>query len=101
MALTVFDVGRAFHTQLIVTQLARDGARVAVDCTKTAEDVRASVLTAAGGLSPTVTVSPDPRSCPADPTRVTVSVLYQWLTPLGNILGSGGSVTLSSTMTSQ
>jgi Flp pilus assembly protein TadG len=99
MALAAFDLGRAFHAYLTVVQAARDGARVAMDCTKSESDVIQAARDAAAPLTVVVTVNRP--SCPGAAT-VTVSYALNSVTPATGIFWSGSStVNMSASMKSR
>jgi Flp pilus assembly protein TadG len=88
----IVDFGRAFFTQVVLTNAAREGARAAVVRVSEA-DVQARTLAAANPLTPTVI----PGTCPATGgTFVTVTVTeeFNWiiLEPISNFFGGVGSL---------
>lgn len=97
MALAVFDLGLGFYNSMLLNQGARDGARVAVDCSSPVADIQSAALSAAP-TGTTVTIAPNPRpSCPPSnsneiQTTVTVNYTHQWITPFW---GGGNSITLT------
>lgn len=56
LMLAGFEFGRGFHAYLAVTEAARDGARTALDATRTDAQVQAAASAAAAPLSVTVSV---------------------------------------------
>ena len=56
MVLAGFEFGRGFHAFLTVTDAARDGARTALDATKTDANVVSAATAAAAPLAVTVSV---------------------------------------------
>jgi len=100
------DVGRLFNAQIVLTQAAREGARVAaaectLNATTCASDVTAHVHSALTGLnvaSSTVTLSPGPYVSGA---AVTVQVHYviSFITPYIGALIPGSPFTLTGATT--
>lgn len=86
----MIEYGRLVMVQQIITNAAREGARVAILTTATTSSVTTAVtsyLTNAGITGETVTVSPSPPSSAAAGTgvTVTVSIPYKsvsWFTPI-------------------
>lgn len=106
----VVDFGRAFFTQVILTNAAREGARAAIFTTATpGPSIRAS--TAAPGISPlavqvvpcpsvptgTSTVAPTTTTTVAYATVVAANPSFEWimLKPVMNMFGAGGSLPTS------
>ncbi len=84
----VIDFGRMLHTQITLTEAAREGARAAA----LGFDPGARVARAAGGVtlaSASVTACPD-DDLSAD-ASVTVSHAFRPVTPLGSLLGFFGA----------
>ncbi len=93
LLLGVMEFGRAFNTQIVMTNAAREGVRV-MSISKDVSVARSSVLTAASALNPAlagsnVVISADGATssnpCPAGSTA-TVTISYQ-LTSLTGIAG--------------
>jgi Flp pilus assembly protein TadG len=103
MALSVFDVGRAYQAYMAVAQLARDGARIAADdCNLNDAQIRSAVQAAAGSMTVSVVVTPNPRSANCvGSTTVTVHYVHDWITPMGNLVSGSGSTTITSHMVSR
>ena len=85
MALAVFDLGRAYYMSMLLNQAARDGARVAMDCTATGADIQAAALASAPSGS-SASYSPPRAACPpthssTTATTVTVTYTHSWITP--------------------
>lgn len=87
LAIAVFDLSLGFYNSALVVQGARDGARVAMNCSSTVGQIQSAALaTAPSGAS--VSVSPDPRpTCPPSnssdtATTVTVSYTHTWILPV-------------------
>jgi Flp pilus assembly protein TadG len=109
MMLALFDLGRAFQAYMSVVHAAREGARLAMDCDLSDQEVKDAAVASAAPLNPTVTV--DRGSCPggmslmsAGSAASTVTVTYElnWVTPVVGIFWrSGSSVEMSSTMVSR
>jgi Flp pilus assembly protein TadG len=97
MALAVFDLGLGFYNAMLLNQGARDGARVAIDCSTSIGQIQSAAL-AAAPPGAAVTVAPNPRpACPASnssdvQTTVTVSYTHQWITPFW---GGANSTTIT------
>ena len=93
LAIAVFDLSLGFYNSALVVQGARDGARVAMNCSSTVGQIQSAALaTAPSGAS--VTVAPDPRpTCPPSnssdtATTVTVSYTHSWILPIWTAGGS-------------
>ncbi len=90
----MIEYGRMVMVQQIITNAAREGARVAILTTATTSSVTSTVTTYLSNVSitgSTVTVSPNPPTSAAAGTGVTVTVsipysTVSWMTPL--FLGS-------------
>lgn len=97
----VFDVGRAFHSYIIITNAAREGARTAsrVPCkadnrpalraaivASSINEAQNSAVTLAAG---DVSIAPDPVAdgCAAAGAPVRVTVTHQFQVVMGGILG--------------
>lgn len=99
----MIEYGRMVMVQQILTNAAREGARVGVLDTSTAADVSAAAnqyLTAANINSATITVSPNPPSSAASgsPVSVTVAVGFNQVSWLPSPFYLGGT-TMSYTAT--
>jgi Flp pilus assembly protein TadG len=101
MILGMMEVGRAIMVKQIVTNAAREGARVAVIDGSTVSTTVTKVqayLTNAGMPSVTPTVTPDPTTAAdGDPITVTVSIPYSsvsWLPVSRYFSGSSLSATV-------
>jgi Flp pilus assembly protein TadG len=94
LAMGVFDLGRAFDSQVSVTQAARDGARAGMAPSITSDSARSTAAqNAALAVLPGASVSVS--ACSSDSFTVTVTISLAPITPLF------GTFTLSETMTSR
>lgn len=109
IALLIFgalDIGRLFNAQIVVTQAAREGARLAAtDCTLNPttclSDVDTRVQSSLSGLDVTkssVTLSPGPYVS-GDTVTVQVNYTIGFITPLIGSLIPGSPFTLSGATT--
>jgi Flp pilus assembly protein TadG len=91
LAVGVFEFGRALHAYVTVTHAARDGARVAMDPTKSNADVVQRAKDAANPLSVTPTVLSRTTG-----GRARVQVTYGFTTPVPLIseFWGGGTLTI-------
>ncbi|MFU8850950.1 TadE/TadG family type IV pilus assembly protein [Micromonospora sp. SL1-18] len=94
----IIDFGRMLNAQITIRQAAREGARAYALFDET--QARARVAEASRQLG-AVTPLPGPP-CPANPkptddAAVEVKYQFQFLTPLGFFMGSGGTKTLRAT----
>lgn len=99
IVLGVFDFGRAIYGYSALHNAAREGARYGAIHPCDAAGITNMAQQMAVGLGEGVTVTPAIEYVGAVPERIRVRVSYQFntVTPLiGNFLGSGGSITLSS-----
>lgn len=89
------DFGRAFHTWLVVTNSAREGARAA-SVQKPDAEVRARINETLGGLdSSKLTVQlTNVQGTRGQTVEVDLTYDFQYVTPIGGILGfvSGGTL---------
>ncbi len=100
------DVGRLFNAQIVITEAAREGARIAaVECalgtTDCAIDVNTRVQSALTGLDPTqssVILSPGPYTS-GDAVTVQVDYTIGFITPLIGTLIPGSPFTLTGATT--
>ena len=89
MLLGIIETGRAVMVQQVITNAAREGARVGVFDGATDADVESAAnryLTGAGIQGATISTTPSPPSSAAygEPVSVTVSILFDdaaWLNP--------------------
>jgi len=100
--MSMVEFGRAFHTWLLITNAAREGARVAA--------VQSDLSTVQNRIYDSFCAN-FPSQCNIDPTRVTITTTnvqgsrgsmvqvdvaydFQWVTPIGNIVNlvSGGNI---------
>lgn len=95
MLFALVDFGRGFYTWLVVTNAAREGARVGAT-QKPLTDIQQRILDSATGvdttdLTITVTNVQGPRG---QPIVVDLSYDFQFVTPIGNLLNllSGGTL---------
>ena len=95
----MFDFGRAFYYNIAVANAVREGARVAVDATRTNADISQAVTTAAPSITLTnITVAPTSRSITNSGQAVTVTASYNFtpLTPVvSRVLGKPFPITKS------
>src|SRR5687767_7887055 len=64
VGVAVFDLALGFFNSTLIVQGARDGARVAMDCSKSITDIENAALAAAPSGS-SVVIAPNPRpTCP-------------------------------------
>lgn len=93
----IVDFGRALHAQVVLTQAAREGARLAA---LGEPDTVARTLDAAGALS---AVEVDATACPANLAAadavVTVTHEFTFATPIGSLTGTFGGDTGPITLT--
>jgi hypothetical protein len=98
----IIDFGRALNAQIVLTQAAREGARLAA---VGQPNVVSRTQAAATGLSPVnVTVTPCPvGSGPSANAAVSVSYQFQFVTPVGALSGlfGGGGLGAPLTLTAQ
>lgn len=97
LAIAVFDLSLGFYNSALVVQGARDGARVAMNCSSTVTEIQnAALAVAPSGAS--ASVAPQPRpTCPPNnssdaATTVTVSYTHSWILPVWT---GGGSQAMS------
>ncbi len=106
--LGIVEFARAWQIQQVVTNAAREGARMAVISTATDADVSAAITTYCQSANldmaqVTMSYTPNASTSSGDPDTVTVSYNYTYrlFGPVMDLLGGGGatpgSVTLSST----
>ncbi len=100
--MSMVEFGRAFHTWLLITNAAREGARVAA--------VQSDLATVQSRIYDSFCAN-YPSQCNIDPSRVTITTAnvqgsrgsmvqvdvaydFQWVTPIGNIVNlvSGGNL---------
>ncbi|GAA1735467.1 hypothetical protein GCM10009681_02340 [Luedemannella helvata] len=92
----IIDFGRMLNAKITLTQAAREGARAAAVSTQAngVKWTRDAARNSLGTLNPTV------LSCADDPSRtaasVTVSYTFRFATPIGAMIGAGGTTTLTS-----
>ncbi len=107
MVVGLFDLGYAVFTYNMISNAAREGARVAIIRTHTDADIDARIYAAAPGLNlpscPTcITINPSPNRTFDDPVHVTVTYTYVPMTPLlGQFLGGGLVLSSTSTMVAE
>lgn len=93
----IVDFGRAFFTEVALTNAAREGARAAAISTATAANVQVRAAASAPGLNPPLTTAnPPPTLCSGagGDARVTASVTFDWimLRPAMNLFGAGAAL---------
>ena len=96
VAVGVFEFGRVFHTYLSVVNGAREGARSAMDGTKTDSQLQSIASTAASPVSVTVTVSHSGAQ-----TTVSVSSSFTSSVPFISTVWGGGALVMSRAFTSE
>lgn len=96
----VFDLGWAVYANNTISLAAREGARVGIISTKTDAQICAQAQATSQSLSIECSVSPSPNRQSGGTVAVTITYTYTPITPLiGNILGNGGQLTLTSMAT--
>jgi Flp pilus assembly protein TadG len=92
----VFDFGRAFYAYSVVANSAREGARAGVYASATDTDVTNAIKSYWIGLgtNPAITISPSPTRVAMGTISVTVSYVFQPVTPLIDSFLPGGHITL-------
>ena len=95
------DLGRLFYFDVTVQNAVREGARRAVDYTRTNTEVQAAVTTAASGITVTgITVTPATRVSTTTGS-VSVSATYTftpWMPGISTLVGNSLAVTRTATM---
>ena len=95
------DVGRLFYYDITVQNAVREGARRAIDVTRTDSEIQNSVTSAAPGITLTgISVTPSTRTSTTTGT-VSVSATYSftpWTPGVSSMLGSSVSVTRAASM---
>jgi hypothetical protein len=95
----VVDLGRAFHSYIVITNAAREGARMGshfperedlIDAAAIQEAAESGVVLSAGDVD---VEFPARSSAPGNPIRV--SVVYEVPMFMGGIFGYGASLTLT------
>lgn len=96
----IVDFGRAFFTQIELTNAAREGARAAVVSTASAADIKLRAQTSAPGI-PGITTTATICGASGGNATVSASTSFEWilLKPAMSLFGAGGALpaTLSST----
>lgn len=95
-ALAVFEFGRGLHTYVSVIQSAREGARAAMDSTKSDSAIQQIVVNAAAPISVSATVT---RT--SGKTTVTATTNFTASLPMISQIWGGGPLVISRTFTSQ
>lgn len=89
------DFGRGFYTWLLVTNAAREGARVAAT-QKDYATVQTRIYDALGGLDPAdVDITPDNiQGARGEPVAIDLVYEFEFVTPMGEIINfvTGGSL---------
>jgi Flp pilus assembly protein TadG len=96
IAVGVFEFGRLFHTYLSVVNGAREGARAAMDGTKTDGELQSIASTAASPVSVTVSVAHSGAQ-----TTVSVSSNFTSSIPFVSTVWGGGTLVMSRAFTSE
>jgi Flp pilus assembly protein TadG len=95
----MFDLGRAFYYNIAVANAVREGARLAVDTTRTNTEIAQAVTDAAPSITLTnITITPNSRTISNSGQTVTVTATYNFtvLTPIiSGILGTPFAITRS------
>ena len=91
----IIDFGRILQGHVSLTNAVREGARVGA--VNKPDEIEERVLTAASGLSPTVSITTASES--GDPVIVSATATVQLITPLGNLISMfGGGMSNSFTI---
>lgn len=97
------DFGRAFYTEVMLTNAAREGARAAMY--GNSPTTRATTALSGGVSTPDVSGTPCAAGSTTGATTITVSAPFTWtlLGPASNFFGAGGALptTLSGKATMQ
>ncbi len=97
----LFDLGYAVYAQNTISTAAREGARMGIILGNDDNAIRVRVYATSPGLTLTdsqIHISPSPSRTFSQPITVTINYTYTAVTPvIGQILGSGGKLSLSST----
>ena len=95
----MFDLGRAFYYHIAVANAVREGARLAVDTSRTNTEIQAAVTDAAPSIALiNITVSPNTRASSSSGQTVIVSATHNFtvLTPvISSVLGNPFAITRS------
>jgi Flp pilus assembly protein TadG len=96
----VVDLGRAFYISVVLSNVAREGARyAALNPTATATDIRQAALAEAGGAGVGLAEGNIDLTLPIERGKAfTVTVNYQFDLVMGFILGSSIPLSQSTTM---
>jgi Flp pilus assembly protein TadG len=98
----VVDFGRMFYYDIAVKGAVREGARYAIDTSRTDAEIAAAVRRAAPGITVTnVTTTPSPRTSgdAGDPVTVEAEFLYNTITPFVSlVMGDPRSIVHRATM---
>lgn len=88
----IVDLGRAFFTEVALTNAAREGARAAAISTATAADVQIRAQASAPGL--TITTAATLCSGAGGDASVTASNAFTWIAlgPAMNLFGAGAAL---------
>lgn len=96
LAVGVFEFGRGFHTYMSVIQAAREGARAAIDGTRTDAQLESIAATAASPIGVTVAVSHQGAR-----TTVSVTTSFTSAVPFISAAWGGGPLVMSRAFTSE
>lgn len=96
IAVGVFEFGRVFHTYLSVVNGAREGARAAMDGSRTDSELQSIATTAASPVSVSVSVSHSGAQ-----TTVSVSSNFTTSVPLVSSVWGGGTLVMTRAFTSE
>lgn len=95
----MFDLSRAYFYNIALANAVREGARLAIDTSRTNSEIQAAVIDAAPSITLTnIVVSPSTRTISNSGQTVTVTATYNFtvLTPvISSILGTPFAITRS------
>lgn len=95
MLFALVDFGRAFHTWLLVTNAAREGARVAAT-QKDYSTIQTRIYDSLGSLDPAkLDITPtNVQGVRGDPVEIDLVYEFEFVTPIGGIVNiiSGGNL---------
>lgn len=95
----IADLGRAFHSYIVITNAAREGARMGSHFPDQTNMIRQAVVSEAAESGVEISIGdvtidfPSGSSAPGNPVRV--SVVYEVPMFLGGVFGYGTSLTLT------
>lgn len=100
MTFGVIEFGRAYYASVAVTNAARDGARVAMDPSKSTADIVTAAEESAGSIELT-SVIVDSSGAVGDTATVTASYDFTSTLPMISQFWGGGSLEISHSATSR